>query len=323
MRILLLLSLFVLSSCQSSTDNTATTAVKKAGLASDTTLKKGIFFNTVNQLDAYWHQGKGEVNVYKLRQNRYKDMYDGQVVLIFVSEDFLTDKQVKNDQYKSDQSTPIIKTNSIVRFNTGIYDYSLMTSVFTPVRTKEWPASLKVNNTSQDWCGQSFFQMNRQKTGEYKRQSNSYFEKEGDKDEKTMADLLEDELMNRIRMGWKHLPQGNYKMIPSMTFLGTMHKDFGAYEATLSIADYSGDQFATKEALKTYKIHYPEFDRTLEIIFQEEAPYLIEGWIDTYPSIFDKKKRSTIAIREKTALKAYWSENAPEHTVLRAELGLK
>ena len=323
MRTLFFLLLFAVSSCQSPAGDKATATVKIASIASDSIPKKGVFSNTVDKLDKYWHQGLGEINVYKLRQNRYKDIYDGQAVLIFVSEDFLTDKQVKNDQYQSDQSTSIIKTNSIIRFNTGIYDYSLMTSVFTPVRTKDWPVSLKVTQTSQDWCGQTFSQLNWQKADSYKQQSNSYFEKEGDKVENSSADLLEDELMNRIRMGWKHLPQGKYRMIPSMNFLGLKHKAFGAYEAKLSVVDYSGKHFSTNASLKSYHIYYPEFDRTLEIVFHAEAPFLIEGWIDTYPSIFDKKKRSSIAIREKTVLKAYWSENAPEDSVLRTELGLK
>lgn len=323
MRTLLLLSLFAFASCQTEVDENISSNIEQASFAIPTVAKKGVFYNTVNKLDAYWHQGLGEINVYKLQQNRYKDIYDGQAVLIFVSEDFLTDKQVKNEQYKSEQSTPIIKTNAIIRFNTGIYDYSLMTSVFTPVNTKRWPTNLKVSNTNQDWCGQAFTQLNWQETGEYKYQSFSYFEQEGDQEEKGTADLLEDELLNRIRMGWEHLPEGEHEMIPSMNFLRLKHEKFGAYKVALSVGDYSGEYFSSKESLKSYTIHYPDFERTLEIVFQAEAPFLIEGWVDSYPSMFDKKMRSTVAVREKTVLRTYWSEHTLEDGTLRAELGLK
>ena len=47
----------------------------------------------------YWTQGKAEVNVYELSQNRYKENHSGNVVSIFVTEDFLTEKQVKNEYW--------------------------------------------------------------------------------------------------------------------------------------------------------------------------------------------------------------------------------
>ena len=47
----------------------------------------------------YWSQGKAEVNVYEVSQNRYQENHSGQLVSVFVTEDFLTDKQVKNEHY--------------------------------------------------------------------------------------------------------------------------------------------------------------------------------------------------------------------------------
>ena len=59
--------------------------------------------------------------------------------MIFVTEDFLTEKQVKNDHYKNPKSVSILKNNQISKFPTGIYDYSIMKSVFTPIDIKEFP----------------------------------------------------------------------------------------------------------------------------------------------------------------------------------------
>ncbi len=323
MRILCLLLLFIFTSCQTNTDNTdIITAVKKAEMQRPKGNIQTVFSNTGDQLDAYWHQGLGEINVYSLEQNRYKDTYNGGVVLIFVTEDFLTDKQVKNDAYKNKKSTPILKTNAIQRFSTGIYDYSLMTSVFTPVQTSEWPATMKVTNSGQDWCGQVYSQINWNNEGEYQHLLHSYFENEGDQENTSEADLLEDEIMNRIRMGWQHLPEGEKQLIPSMNFLRLLHQPYASYTANLSVSDYSGDDITSDKPLKVYTIQYPALERTLEIIFQAKAPFIIEGWKDAYPSIFDKKIRSSIAVRQKTVLEDYWSHHSPSDHNLRDDLGL-
>ncbi len=61
----------------------------------------------------YWTQGKAEVNVYELSQNRYKENHPGQLVSVFVTEDFLTDKQVKNERYTHPNSTWILTSHTL------------------------------------------------------------------------------------------------------------------------------------------------------------------------------------------------------------------
>ena len=121
-------------------------------------------------LGSYWYQGKAELTSYELDQARYRDNHPGEVVLIQVTEDFLTDKQVKNDHYKNPNSIPILKTNLMKKFTTGLYDYSIMNSVFTSVDPAYGIKTLKTTFSSQDWCGQSFLQANlRNKQYEYHR----------------------------------------------------------------------------------------------------------------------------------------------------------
>ncbi len=136
-----------------------------------------------NVLSQKWYQGKAEISSFELQQNRYNNIHDGEMVMIFVTEDFLTDKQVKNDNYSSSKSTKIIKNNRIRKFTTGIYDYSIYTSIFTDVGSHDDINTLKVSMSSQDWCGQSFSQINN--IGNQNRISSySYFENEGDQVEK-------------------------------------------------------------------------------------------------------------------------------------------
>jgi hypothetical protein len=316
MRKFLLLSslpfLLLFSTCntvQDSAEKSASTAVKKA--------VPGHF---TGGLYEYWYEGKAEINTYTLEQARYGDLRPGQVSMIFVSEDFLTDKQVKNDNYTNPNSTPIIKTNTIRRFVTGIYDYSVMTSVFTPTKTDEQPHTLKVTTSMQDWCGQTFTQLNYDGGGNWDQQLRSYFEKDGDTNASLPADFLEDEVFNRIRSGWENLPIGEYRVIPATNYLLMTHKPYQAARATISLGDYTGGDF-TEPELKSYVIDYGSLGRKLEVIFDAASPYVIRGWNETAPS--RGKSLTTTARLSHQKRAPYWSQNGVKDEPLRAEIGLE
>ena len=93
--------------------------------------------------NSYWYQGKAELTSYNLEQARYGEMREGQAVLIFVTEDFSKSKQVKLDNpgAAGDDAEKVLKLNMTKKFDTGLYPYSMMSSVFTPVNGD---ASLKV-----------------------------------------------------------------------------------------------------------------------------------------------------------------------------------
>ena len=70
----------------------------------------------------YWYQGEAELNRYDLKQFRYGEMRGGDAVLIFVTEDFLTDKQVKYEYGpKPESAATVLKMNATRKFITGIY----------------------------------------------------------------------------------------------------------------------------------------------------------------------------------------------------------
>ncbi len=240
--------------------------------------------------------------------------------MIFVTEDFLTDEQVKNDHYQNPNSTNVLKMNMIRRFTTGLYDYSIMSSVFTPVKTSAYPNTLKVTTSTQDWCGQTFMQLN-YRDSEYATQIRSYFESEGDQNFSVPTAILEDELFNRIRINPEALPTGKVEMLPSLTIARLRHKTFEPLEANASKSAYEGDEFEG-ENLQVYKVKYPEGNRTLEIVFESESPYKIAGWKERYPG-FDGKMRTTIANRGNTIMSPYWQKNALEDAAKRADLGVE
>jgi hypothetical protein len=271
------------------------------------------------ELDPYWTQGKAEVSSYDLQQSRYGEVRQGHAVLIFVTEDFLTDKQVKNESYQSQNSTKVLKTNHLRKFTTGIYDYALMTSVFNPVNTRQYPHALKITFSSQDWCGQSYMQLNQRGKG-YEVELRSYFEQEGDRNYQIGERvLLEDELFNLIRLDPDGLPEGAGKMLPSMTYARLKHRDYQPMQVNFQKQMYKGSDFPGEE-LMVYRVDFPTLNRQLEIIYEANAPYRIAGWKDRYPD--GPQAQSTIAKRKKSLMTPYWSQNDLADQPLREELGL-
>ncbi|HEV8231376.1 MAG TPA: hypothetical protein VGQ75_03440, partial [Thermoanaerobaculia bacterium] len=171
----------------------------------------------------YWYQGKAELTRYKLDQARYGEMHPGEAVLIFVTEPFLPDKQVKLERGDPSKGISVLKLNFVRKFFTGIYPYSLMTSTFTPVdfaRTR----TLKVASESQEWCGQTFTQLNL-RNGRYAGLLRSYFEDEGDREFGFPPAWLEDELWTRIRLAPATLPVGTVEIVPGLQYTRLWHKD--------------------------------------------------------------------------------------------------
>ncbi len=267
------------------------------------------------ELGQYWYQGKAELSVYDLEQARYGELRQGQAVLIQVTEPFLTGSQVKDEDGGSDggPSTPVLKTNLIRRFVTGIYDYSLMTSVFTPTDGQAYPRTLKVTTSSQDWCGQSYTQLNQAGGEEWRMELRSYFEREGDREERLAADFLEDEIFNRIRIGGE-LPDGEFSVIPATGYLLMTHQPYTASPATASTTT-AGD------SLRVYTLNFTDLERRLEVTYDAAPPYVIRKWTETYPSR-DQVLTTTATLRQQK-IEPYWSENANADALLRAELGLK
>lgn len=270
---------------------------------------------------AYWYQGQAELTSYELEQARYGEIHPGHAVLIYVTEDFSRAKQVKLDrpQEAGDDAVKVLKLNFTKKFNTGIYPYSMMTSVFAPVSPEGDPHALKVTTSSQEWCGHTFVQMNRAGSG-YEVHGYSYFESEGD-ESKTFGDAVtEDELWVTLRLDPGRLPTGEVALIPGTMFLRLRHVPWGLQRAAASLTTAGG-----ADGLMAYTLSYPELGRTLTIRFREAFPHEIEGWEETYSSGFGAgaRKLTTRATRKERMLTPYWTQNSLADAPLRAKLGLE
>ena len=271
---------------------------------------------------AYWFAGKAELNSYRLEQAQYGSLNPGEAVLIFVTEDFTTDTQVKSETEASrSKAVPVLKTNISKKFITGIYDYSLFTSVFTPIHTGNgqpalFPNTLKVSTSAQEWCGHTYLQIN-YRDNAYRVSGKSYFEKEVNEDYTVAKVMLEDELWNRIRMNPDKLPTGEVQLIPGTMSARLRHKRLDPLPAKLKLDAYEGVLYPGK-LLKAYTIEYPTDDRTMIIIFESQFPHKIVGWEETYKS--KDKLLTSRAVLKKTIQSDYWNHNAPADSTLRATL---
>jgi hypothetical protein len=272
-------------------------------------------------VDSYWSQGKAEVNVYEVSQNRYRENHSGQLVSVFVTEDFLTNKQVKNEYYVNENSTWILKNIQLKKFTTGVYDYSLFNSVFTPIDRNKFPKSLKVSASSQEWCGTIYTQFNLNLNSEYKVEHRSYFEKEGDRTTRIKSSYLEDEVFTVLRMNPLLLPLGTVQLIPPANYLQLKHLQIQSYKAFTSLIPYNEKEFSGSNLMQ-YKIVYPQLKRTIRIVFENKAPYKIMGWFEKFPSSFDGKFRTTSVILKTQKMLPYWKQNSLKDKQLREELGL-
>ncbi|MEZ4803473.1 MAG: septum formation inhibitor Maf [Gelidibacter sp.] len=255
----------------------------------------------------YWYGNEAEITSYQLEQARYGEMREGTAVLVYVTEPFLREEQVKADE-DFPSNIPVLKLNTTKKFNTGIYPYSIMQSIFYPVSNNQH--ALKVSCSVQEWCGQVYAQLNNRT--EFEVMSHSYFAGEADEDFSLDRSILENELWTQLRINPKTLPTGSVEIIPSFEFLRLRHVPFKAYSATAQLTD------------STYAISYPDLDRRLTIHFNAEFPYDITGWEETFISGFgDKaKKLTTKATKLQTIKSDYWNKNSNADNPLRESLGI-
>ena len=264
----------------------------------------------------YWFSGQAELTRYELEQARYGEIHRGDAVLIFVTEEFLPDLQVKYEHGPGVGRIPILKLNFTKQFNTGIYPYSLMTSIFTPFGSSPASRTLKTSMSGQEWCGHVYTQFNLD-DDEYRVRAHSYFQDEADQDFRVPAALLEDEIWTRLRLNPESLPTGSIEIIPATQYLRLRHLEPAVVTAN---ATRTGAISGTRH----YRLEYTNPARTLDIEFEAEFPYAIVGWTETFESGWGDRARvlTTKARRTHTLRQDYWNHNRNADRVYRTELGL-
>ena len=259
----------------------------------------------------YWYSGEAEITSYKLEQARYGEIREGEAVLIYVTEDFLPNAQVKASK-ENEKNISVLKLNATKNFITGIYPYSIMQSTFYPLNGEDH--AFKVSASIQEWCGQVYMQLNNRDNFEIT--SHSYFQGEADEEFELEKFPLENEIWNQLRIAHDKLPTGDFEMIPSFEYLRLSHQPVKSYAVI-------GEYYAEGE-FHVYKLSYPELRRELKVYYDKVFPYGIEKWEESYPSGNSDTAEilTTRAVKKERIKTDYWNKNSNKHLPLRDKLEL-
>jgi len=190
----------------------------------------------------HWGDGRAELSGYRLTQPRYGAKRSGTAVLVFVTEDMSDSLRVKADPGKHPASDvyPVMKLNEVRDFQTGIYDYNVMTSVFARV-SPGWPVA-KISFSSQEWCGHVYHQL-LPRGDAVSGVLHSYFDGEADGAETLplRADGVYEDALPILLRGWtaSYLRPGESRTVPFLRSLLTArlaHRPLAWGRATISRA---------------------------------------------------------------------------------------
>lgn len=110
---------------------------------------------TAPTFESHWQDGRAELAGYRWHVVRYGERRAGRCAMITVTEPFSASKHVKMDHPERNPTDTFeaLKLNLARTFQTGIYDYHTMVSLF--VRSRDF-STVKVAFTSAEWCGQVY-----------------------------------------------------------------------------------------------------------------------------------------------------------------------
>jgi hypothetical protein len=285
----------------------------------DETIRLGTY--TFNQFRDYWYNQGAELSRFTLQQMRYGEIHAGDAVLVFVTEEMNPAIQIKADDSRP-ENIPVLKLNAVRKFFTGIYPYSIMTSVFSPLDMQKYSLPLKISSSTQEWCGHVYTQMNLH-DNEYRVRLHSYFEKEGEQDFKIKNDVPEDAIWSMIRIAPRKLPEGEFFVIPGMVYVRLAHRPLKPQRA-VAVLDAVAEKSLEGSPLVRYEIRMPEAQRTLRIYFEKEFPYRIQKWEESYRGLagINSKAKTTRAVRTHTIMDAYWRHHGNQDRARLKKLGL-
>ncbi len=269
---------------------------------------------------AHWGDGKAEIAAYRLTVSRYGAARQGTAVLIFVTEDFSDSLRVKADPGKHPKTDvyPVLKLNSVRDFQTGIYDYNVMTSVFARVGPG-WPLA-KVSFSSQEWCGHVYHQL-LPRADKIDEESHSYFDGEADARGglPLPADGVFEDAIPILLRGWgmAYLKPGGQRTVPFLPSLLRARLDHKPLAWSRAKIERSPE--TSMVAVPAGKLEVVTWTVTEEggpiVVFQFEAqpPYRLVRWASNAGEEGQLLKSARLP---------YWKLNGPGGEAYLKDLGL-
>ncbi len=267
---------------------------------------------------------EAEISSYRTVQPRYGEKRTARTVLIFVTEHLHRDTRIKVEDYAkttADRRVHVLKLNRALHFTTGIYEYSVMTSVFSALQPELGRGVLypmKISIAASEWCGNFYEQLLPDGKGAA-RTMHSYFEAEGDKRDYLAApptDLYEDNLPVLIReYEGEFLPVGQkreFAILPALWESRMTHKPL-SYEKGWVRKDVDQLTLAGARPVPAFKWTWQVGDRVVTYWTGAEPPHYILQWRSSTGESGDRIASIHLP---------YWQHNKNQDLKLRQELGL-
>jgi len=250
-----------------------------------------------------WGDGKAELSGYAVTMTRYGAPREGRVVLIYVTEPMDRRNWIKDDagDVPREERVNVLKLNNVLKFQTGIYPYSVMTSVFAPVDglAAERFAPAKIAMSAQEWCGHVYEKVIPAPES-FASELRSYFHAEGDRDttvKTPTGTLYEDALLIQLReldgpfAGGKNW---SGSIVPSLWSQRKSHAALGPLAATIKREDAARDG----APMTRFTLVYGSVVTTYDV--EKAAPRRVLSW---------KTEGGDEARLLKTARLPYWQLN--------------
>jgi hypothetical protein len=261
-----------------------------------------------------WSDGRAEISGYRARVNRYGEMRDAELVLIYVTEPMDRRTWVKDDDVTGEHRVEVLKLNASLKFQTGVYPYSVLTSVFAPMDRyqPEAFAPAKITLSVQEWCGHVFHGV-WPGDDHAAEQLMSYFAQEGERrrDVPTPSGALyEDALLIQLReldgpFAGGHDWRG--ALVPSLWSIRRAHRPTAAVDAAVTRSRASRDGVAVHR----FVLRYGDVTRSIDV--EADGAHRVLGWEGS-----DGEAVSLL----RTARLPYWQLNHNGDEAQRALFGL-
>ncbi|HEX5131870.1 MAG TPA: hypothetical protein VFX92_05225 [Candidatus Krumholzibacteria bacterium] len=236
-----------------------------------------------SQFDHHWHDGKAELDGYHLVVSRYGQDRKATAVMVFVTEPFSEAKRVKVDDPTANPADTFdaLKLNLVRDFQTGIYDYNTMLSVFVRSATME---PVKVSFSSSEWCGHVYSELIFQPKA-IRGQYLSYFEGESGPVNlgRPTGGITEDELFIALR-GLRHdfMAAGETKTLPYLpgSFYSRLtHKPLEWTQAVITRAKGTESVTVPAGTMESFRYDVKIADGRAGVFYIEnEYPHRIVQW---------------------------------------------
>lgn len=270
----------------------------------------------------HWGDGRAELSGYRMTVQRYGAPREAELALIYVTEPHDRRTWIKDDDVSEPHRVEVLKLNQNVAFLTGVYPYSIMTSVFAPVdRFRTEPFSpVRVVHQVQEWCGAY---SHRIWPGEDRFRSLrlSYFAHEGERVrevEVPPGTLYEDALLVQLReLDGPFAGGGDWEgmLVPELWRLRAGHRGVEPLPASITREEGVRETAEGSVPVTRFSLEAELPSGTYRRVFdvERDPPRRILGWTTS------TGEEAELLATERLA---YWDMNGPGDEAVREALGL-